>query len=324
MDVRCPLLPVRLRETGRTIFYACYLFRSAQVIVDDIVFDLVMDHWLVGRQPSTEQATRFIAAVKSDNAAWEEEVRLGIDASGFSAPLPRETAVIADAAPLSSILDRQVKISMEHIMDKTLAQLAGTMREDRSPSLGKTIAQSAIAQQAADDAQRTEGEEPVTADPKYDRSTFVYLEPREGIDGPDDFCQCISCQNFVPERAMRGVTAGNRCVMFGSSFPVEAYASCTLYAPWPQGKPEEWCISHEATHMMDGCRGSVTPGAAGYINARVQCHRCRQFDEMEKECELYECLNAALPNIFALNETVDRHGCCDAWNRDEDDANAAD
>lgn len=154
----------------------------------------------------------------------------------------------------------------------------------------------------------------VEAVPRLDRSVFVYLEPREGIDGTTSFCQCASCSNFIPESFMRGAVRGDRCGLFGSNFPVDDDDSCNLYTPWADGRPCDDDVAEAADDMVSGCRGSVRPYDVGFLSdVNVRCGNCRQFDYVTKTCAFFAKLTAEQPGLFMLEPTVNIDGCCDAW-----------
>lgn len=171
-------------------------------------------------------------------------------------------------------------------------------------------------------SQAEEGEKPVAAEPRLGRDVFAYLEPRKGIDAPSEWRECASCRSYVPERAFHGAQNGNRCLLFGGSFPVEPYAYCHRFCPWPMGAPIEHAIASHALMLLNHPQGSVSPFTAGYCEDPSHKHRCkfcRQFDpdgdvdSPGAECEFYGELNEKLPAIFALNEKVDPDAGCDSW-----------
>lgn len=157
-------------------------------------------------------------------------------------------------------------------------------------------------------------ERAVAAEPRLDRSAFLYMEPRPGIDGAGSFAQCAACQHFVPEAMMRGAVRGDRCSLFGSTFPITDDDSCGLFAPNPDGRPCEHCEVHAAEEMISGMRASASPYQVGYVSdQKVRCMNCRQFDAENSECEFFGELNEKLPALFACDEKVKADGCCNAW-----------
>lgn len=177
------------------------------------------------------------------------------------------------------------------------------------PRDGRSIA---MAMSAPDEGEA--GEPEVSAQPPLDRSTFVYVEARKGIDGEQYFGNCGSCENFVPEAYGRGAFRGARCQLFGSNFPISDDDGCDRWAPWPDGVPCQHCVGHAAEKVVAGSRGSVSPWSVGYAaDERRVCSTCRQYDSAESECEFFACLNAALPNIFALDTKIVTPAKCAAW-----------
>lgn len=176
----------------------------------------------------------------------------------------------------------------------------------RTPSIAQSMAQPVVDEEA--------GEKPVAAEPRMDRSAFLYRERREGIEGPSYAGQCGSCMHFISEALMRGAVSGNRCELFGSNFPVADDDKCHLQVPWPDGKPCDRCLAHAAEEMVEGCRGSIDPWLAGYrMNIKPRCEYCRFYDVAEKECEMLEELNAKVPLVFDLNIKVKPDAKCNLF-----------
>jgi hypothetical protein len=122
---------------------------------------------------------------------------------------------------------------------------------------------------------------------KLDRTAFIYLEPKSNA---KDFAQCKTCFMFMPGK--------QRCSIFGKDDKVIAAASCSLYV---QGQPND----------DQEILSSVTPEAAGYVEAQVRCENCRWLDGTD--CRLYATLQQNLPDVFDLEITVDPKACCNAW-----------
>lgn len=171
--------------------------------------------------------------------------------------------------------------------------------------------------------QAEEGEPEVVAEPRLMSEALNYMAPRKGIDAPGDFRACSSCRSFIPERAFHAATRGNRCLIFGD-FPVEPYANCARYCPWPQGKPIEHVVEANALCCLNGSASSIAPWAAGYCEDQDhnhQCGSCRHYDygmqedgsEPKPSCEIFEELNRKVPNLFATPTAVDRNAGCAAW-----------
>lgn len=124
------------------------------------------------------------------------------------------------------------------------------------------------------------------ADPKIGREAFVYLSPKEPV---DRFAQCETCLNFIPARG--------RCRLFTDRDDVRPSGTCGLYA---HGEPSDDADPEGATDKTQ----------AGYLVAEVRCQNCSWFDH---GCDLYRTLNDRLGQVFDLDENVDEHGCCNAW-----------
>jgi hypothetical protein len=177
----------------------------------------------------------------------------------------------------------------------------------------KPLAVTALAREKGP-SQKAEGEEPVVAAPRLGRDVFLYMEPRPALDAPASFAQCASCCNFIPDLQMHGAVRGDRCLLFGTNFPITDDDSCNLYVPWPAGDPCKGCVAHGAEELIGGMRASVKPFDVGYVaDTKVTCKRCRQFDFVDSACEAMEELNRKLPQMFDLDEKVSADGCCSMW-----------
>lgn len=171
-----------------------------------------------------------------------------------------------------------------------------------------------IAEMFTAPAEKEADEPEIEAEPRLDRSTFLYLEGRKGIDGEGYFGCCASCENFIPESQMRGAVRGDRCKLLGAQFPINDDSGCNFYAPWPTGRPCDGCLAHHAEKMIRGERGSVMPMAAGFVfGQRRVCTTCRQYDFEAKECRFFEELNEKLPALFDLNKAIVTPAKCTAW-----------
>lgn len=182
----------------------------------------------------------------------------------------------------------------------------------------------AAASAAPTSAPEEDNEKPIAAVPLLGREVFLYMEPRDGLDGASEFGTCAACENFIPENAMRGAVRGDRCKLFGSDYPVDDPDTCGLWAPWPGGKACDGCVTHGAGEMIMGMRGSVSPYDVGYksgmslvdtMSSSTRCSSCRQFDFADSECEFFEELNEKLPAVFACEVKVKSGGACNAWAR---------
>ncbi len=124
---------------------------------------------------------------------------------------------------------------------------------------------------------------------KLTQSSFIYLEQ---IVPTTQFAQCATCSLFLPGK--------QRCGIFGKDDVVKANASCGLYI---QGAPND---DQEIT-------GVVTPEQAGYVDGQVRCENCLWFNPEPSTCGLFEDLNKAMPEVWALEEKVKAKACCNAW-----------
>lgn len=127
---------------------------------------------------------------------------------------------------------------------------------------------------------------------KIDRSAFIYLEPRGEV---DQFSQCGTCVAFLPEK--------QRCAWFSKDDKVIAEASCALYV---NGEPND----------DQEIRNSVIPKDAGYVEEQVRCENCTHVKD--SNCSLYQKLNQALPELFDLDSKIEDKGCCNAWQKYEE------
>lgn len=114
------------------------------------------------------------------------------------------------------------------------------------------------------------------------RDAFLYMGP-----GGPDFAQCGSCGLFRPKGKTCAVVVGR----------IVAEGSCGLYAAGPSRDDQPQ-------------RALVSQDAAGYVVRAVRCENCRFFDP--GECALYRRLNETLPELFALDTSVDPLACCNA------------
>jgi hypothetical protein len=176
----------------------------------------------------------------------------------------------------------------------------------RTPSIAESVGPAPADNEAAEPA--------VAAEPRLTRSVFLYLEPREGIDGKDYFGLCGSCRNFVPEAMMRGAVRGNRCAILGSNMPITDDSFCRVYIPTNDGQACDDCQSHAAEEMIEGQRGAVNSWDVGYVQDDTgRCSDCRHFEIGENECAMFEALNEKLPAVFDLNCEVKPGAKCSLW-----------
>lgn len=153
---------------------------------------------------------------------------------------------------------------------------------------------------------------------KIGREAFLYLAPRKGIDDPKTFAQCGPCRVFVPEEALNERFDGDRCVFHGSKKKVDDDDSCGFMVPWAKGKPEPEVVAKHAKEIEKGIPGSTTPERSGLVSKLVQCHRCAWPKDQATKCGLYEKLNREFPEIFDLDEKIEPHACCNAWDDPKD------
>ncbi len=146
---------------------------------------------------------------------------------------------------------------------------------------------------------------------KVTREAFVFLAPKPR-DGEDDFAQCGSCRMFVPQ--VKGLN-GSRCIIHGSKKVIEADDSCCFYVDWPtpDGKPNPKVVADHAAELAKDIPGSVTPKESGWVDGRVQCHRCRFAESDVTVCGLFRMLNKEFPDDFDLDDAIVTHSCCNGW-----------
>jgi len=146
---------------------------------------------------------------------------------------------------------------------------------------------------------------------KVTREAFIYLAPKKR-DDVDMFAQCGSCRMFVP---FVEHFKGSRCIIHGSKKVVDEDDSCGFYVDWPtpDGKPNAQVVSDHAKELAKNIQGSVTPAESGFVDDRVQCHRCEWFDARKTKCRLYDELTETLPEMFDCDPAVEKNACCNAW-----------
>jgi Pyruvate/2-oxoacid:ferredoxin oxidoreductase delta subunit len=121
---------------------------------------------------------------------------------------------------------------------------------------------------------------------KIKRDAFLYLPPQAPA---DQHAQCGTCYTFCGEER-------NRCAIQGDT-RVTKEMSCGLYE---HGEPHDQEI-----------RAVYTPEQVGLVDRQVRCENCVASDG-EGGCNLYKKLNAALPDMFDLDERIEAKGCCNA------------
>jgi hypothetical protein len=131
---------------------------------------------------------------------------------------------------------------------------------------------------------------------KINRDTFLYLAPR--FAPKSRWAQCSTCRDWV--------SGDRKCVIHGPKVNVVGGASCGLYV---------WGVPRPAGTET---RAKVTPEESGLVVRDVRCQNCRWFDDADGECEFFRLLNEKLPDVFDLDVKVDKLGCCNAQQPNEE------
>src|SRR5262245_34472356 len=121
---------------------------------------------------------------------------------------------------------------------------------------------------------------------KINRDAFLYLDPVRPL---GSFAQCNTCRDWV--------TGDRRCYIHGRKVTVPGTASCGFYVHGP--------VRPAGTSVY----AWVTPEESGLVNREVRCENCKYLEE-ENVCGLFRKLNTWHHEMFELEETVDKHGCC--------------
>jgi len=118
---------------------------------------------------------------------------------------------------------------------------------------------------------------------KIKRDAFLYL------DGDDKrFAQCGTC-----------VFGKSKCALAGGQSVNPTIGSCGFYVRGP---------AIPRTRPF----AKMTPEQMGYVERQARCENCKHIEIEDRECDLFEQLNRALPELFDLDEKVHLHGCCNA------------
>lgn len=125
---------------------------------------------------------------------------------------------------------------------------------------------------------------------KITRAAFLYLSPKEPR---NQFADCQTCRLYL--RAIK------RCAILPG--PVQPEDSCGLYI---HGKPND---RQPMTPRV------VTREEAGFVTGPVRCENCAYGGD---HCRMFAALNATLPQMFDLDETIDPKGCCNGWVKADD------
>lgn len=123
---------------------------------------------------------------------------------------------------------------------------------------------------------------------KITRAAFQYMEP-EGRVPSGTFAQCSTCTLWNPEDS-------NCSLMAQLIIDDPDEASCDWYVP---GEP----AAIESEQILSASE-------AGFVDRKVQCHRCFHFNAADSTCGGYAAMNKAMPDLFALSTKVKPHGCC--------------
>ena len=115
---------------------------------------------------------------------------------------------------------------------------------------------------------------------KVGRDAFIYLSSTD-----PHFAECKTCAHLTPDKT---------CTDLG--IKVKDEWTCALYVPgsYDGGKPAK----------------RVSAEDAGLVKVPVRCENCYYGGD---KCGLYVKINKALPNDFALEETIEPKACCNAW-----------
>ena len=125
-----------------------------------------------------------------------------------------------------------------------------------------------------------------------DESAFIYMEPRAGSYGKQEwFAQCATCVLWV--------WSTKRCMIHGTGVRATADTTCALYI---NGKPRQSGTPEQL----------VTPKESGAVKRLVQCHRCFYYKKVGRICMLFEYFNKVMKGLAKLRVKVHPHGCCNA------------
>jgi broad specificity phosphatase PhoE len=109
----------------------------------------------------------------------------------------------------------------------------------------------------------------------------------------NNYAQCTSCKMFISSKAV--------CSLHGMDVKIKGSMSCSLHA---YGHADESELQHVSA--------AFTPQESGLVDRQVRCENCKFYCEEDSDCELFEFLNGEVGVAFALNDKVDKHGCCTA------------
>lgn len=114
---------------------------------------------------------------------------------------------------------------------------------------------------------------------KIKRDAFLYLDGAN-----EEFAQCRTC-----------VFGNDTCSIMNDVAVSPEDGSCCFYI---KGRRIESTIA------------SLTKKQTGYVERQVRCENCKFFSA--GECMLFHKLNGIFPEIFDLDEKIERYGCCNA------------
>jgi broad specificity phosphatase PhoE len=139
--------------------------------------------------------------------------------------------------------------------------------------------------------------------PAYDIDIKTYLDkgamPETGQVEPvewtmlNNFAKCMSCKMFIPSKKL--------CSLHGKDQEVTKDLTCGLY-----------CYGQSEIGELEHVSKVVTAKESGLRKAGSLCENCRYYCEEDSECDLFEMLNKMSPDVFALDDMVNKHGCCNA------------
>ena len=127
---------------------------------------------------------------------------------------------------------------------------------------------------------------------KIKRDAFIYLDPKGN---KKKFAQCETCMMWTGPKH-------NTCTIHGKDESITVTMSCDFYV---HGMPMPKMAGKE--------HKSVTPKESGLVDRKVRCENCGHYStKPTSHCHLFMTLNKAHPELFDLEEGVDKYGCCNA------------
>ena len=156
---------------------------------------------------------------------------------------------------------------------------------DIRPELAPPVDKSLLARIKKAQRTRASGGRADVSVEKIGRDAFLYLEGTKS----KQFAQCASCYLYASDQ--------RRCAILGADFEVRPTDTCGVYLEGSYDK---------GTRIQK----LAEPGEVGFYRGEVRCENCRYGGN---RCKLYVRLNRTLPAMFALDEEIDPHGCCNGW-----------